>query len=442
MMAPLAVENNLLVCRPTGAFCGCAGRSTVVRCGPSGPEQVLGYGYAVTDDTDIFATEADARSDAAYLSDENAAAEDLQFGRAKPILVGWLRDLGPDHLRMQSIIDFAVREFTEQGRIDREIEIVPLETMGAPGGRILDVAAAWEELKAQGCLAIMGPHISDTCIEMRPVVDAGRVPTVATGGTAEFAGEYAFGIQWADLPVEGHLIANYCAQHGYRRVAVSYDTAYHSAEYLRHLRAGLKRYGIRECAEERISQLTTNQARAQAMDAVEAMRRSEPDAIVHLGTGPSGESIARAVRDQDWDIPRIMDDAFFIAALPHVVDLFEGWVGTAAYDEENDWFSSNLARFEAADGQPVVHPEVFACTYTMVTALLEGIRLAPVVSREGVKRGLESVALFPSAIGGPRTCVGWGPYSRRGVRGADVYVMRRIKDGKSVLEARFDPMCG
>jgi ABC-type branched-subunit amino acid transport system substrate-binding protein len=396
----------------------------------------------VTNDTDLFASEAGARSDAAYLTDENASTGELQFGTAKPILVGWLRDLGPDHLRMQSIIDFAVGEFNRAGKLDRAVEILPVETMGAPGGRILDVAAAWQSLKDQGCLGILGPHISDTCIEMRPVVDAGRVPTIATGGTADFAGEYAFGIQWADLPLEGHLIANYCAQQGYRRVAVSYDTACHSAEYLRHLRAGLKRYGIRECAEERISQLTTNQARANAMDAVEAMRYSRPDAIVHLGTGPSGESIARAVRDQGWDIPRIMDDAFFIAALPHVVELFEGWVGTAAYDDDNEYFTTNLARYESWAGEPVTHPEVFACTYTMVTAFLEGLRLAPVVSREGLKRGLESVALFPSAIGGPRTCVGWGPYSRRGVRGADVYVMRRIQDGKSVFEARFDPMLG
>jgi branched-chain amino acid transport system substrate-binding protein len=391
---------------------------------------------------DPFAVDTEARSDAAYLEQEVVEARELQFGRAKPILVGWMRDLGPDRLAMGSIIDFAVTEFNERAAIDREVEVVHAEAVGAPGGRMLDVAAAWEGLKAQGCLGILGPHISDTCIELRPVVDAGRVPTVATGGTAEFAGEYAFGVQWADLPFEGHLIANYCVQQGFRRVAVSYDTAYHSAEYLRHLRAGLRRYGIRECAEERVSQLTTNQARAQALDAVEAMRRSQPDAVVHLGTGPSGETIARAIRDLDWEIPRIMDDAFFIAIMPHVVELFEGWVGTAAYDYENEYFVSSLGRYEAWAGQPVVHPEAFACTYTMTTAFLEGLRMAPVVSREGVKRGLESVTLFPSAIGGPRTCVGWGPYSRRGVRGADVYVMRRIQDGQSVLEARFDPMLG
>jgi hypothetical protein len=223
---------------------------------------------------------------------------------------------------------------------------------------------------------------------------------------------------------------------------VSWDTAYHSGEYLRHLRAGLKRYGIRQCAEEQISQLTTNQAKRQADEAVEAMQMARPDAVVHLGTGPSGETIARAIRDAGWEIPRIMDDAFFIAQLPNVVDLFEGWVGTAAFDEENLWFAQNLAKYEDWFGGPVIHPETFACTYTMATSFLEGLRLSKVVSREGVKNGLESVTLYPSAIGGPRTIVGWGPYSRRGVRGPDVYVMRRIQGGRSVLEARFDPMLG
>jgi ABC-type branched-subunit amino acid transport system substrate-binding protein len=311
--------------------------------------------------------------------------------------------------------------------------------MGAPRGRIANVAAAWHELANQGCLGILGPHISDNCVEMRPIVDAGRVPTIATGGTAEFAGEYAFGIQWADLPFEGHLIANYCTQNGYKRVAVSYDTAYHAREYLHHLRAGLRRYGIAECAEERISQLTTHQARLQASAAVDAMRRSQPDVVVHLGTGASGGTIAHAIAATGWEIPRIMNDAFFIA---YNNPMFEGWVGTAAWDESNEVYTSAREKYEKRVGHPVVHPEAFAVAYTMTTTILEGLRLAPIISHEGLKRGLEGVTLFPSAIGGPRTCVGFSQYSRRGVRGADVYVMRRIRDGRSVFEARFDPTLG
>jgi len=399
-------------------------------------------GISMPGTSDLFAPDPDARSDVVFLSSDENDPEDLSFGRGQPIRIGWLRDLGPDHMRVGPIIEWVIDEFNQRGAIDRAVELVPIEVEGAPRGRILDVAAAWQELKDLGCLAILGPHISDNCIVLRPIVDAGGVPTIATGGTSEFAGEWAFGIQWADLPVEGHLIANYCAQRGYKRVAVSYDNAHHAGEYLRHFRAGLRRYGIRECAEEKISQLTTRQATLQAADAVAAMRMAQPDAIVHLGTGPSGETIARAIRDADWDIPSIMSDAFFIAEFPHVVDLFEGWVGTAGYDETNEWFSSNLERYHKIADQPVVHGEAFAVFYTLTSALLEGLRMTQVWSREGVRRGLESVALFPSAIGGPRTCVGWGPYSRRGVRGPDEYILRRIEHGKSIFEARFDPMLG
>jgi ABC-type branched-subunit amino acid transport system substrate-binding protein len=385
-------------------------------------------------DVDPFATDTD---------NDRTPAEDSERhpfgGRALPVLIGWIRDMGPDFLQMQSVIDFAVAEFNERAVIDREVATVTVEALGAPRGRFANVEAAWHELKDKGCIGILGPHISDNCIEIRPVVDAGRVPTIATGGTAEFAGEYAFGVQWADLPFEGHLIANYCAQQGYRRVAVSYDTAYHSGEYLRHLRAGLRRYGIAECAEERVSQLTTLQARAQAAAAVEAMRRSQPDAVVHLGTGPSGGTIALAIREADWDVPCVMDDAFFIA---YHNPMFEGWVGTAAWDETNQVYVSARQRYEKRTGQSIVHPESFAVAYTMTTTMLEGLRLAPIFSTEGLKRGLESVTLLPSAIGGPRTCVGYSRYNHRGVRGADVYVMRRIRDGQSMFEARFDPMIG
>jgi hypothetical protein len=169
------------------------------------------------------------------------------------------------------------------------------------------------------------------------------------------------------------------------------------------------------------------------------MRRSQPDAVVHLGTGYSAGTIAHAIAEAGWDISRIMNDAFFSA---YNNPMFEGWVGTAAWDETNEVYTAARERYEKRVGHGIVHPEAFVVAYTMTTTMLEGLRLAPILSHEGLRRGLESVTLFPSAIGGPRTCVGFSPYTRRGVRGADVYVMRRIQDGVSVFESRFDPTLG
>jgi hypothetical protein len=44
-----------------------------------------------------------------------------------------------------------------------------------------------------------------------------------------------------------------------------------------------------------------------------------------------------------------------------------------------------------------------------LTALIEGIILAPILRPDGVRRGLEMVELLPSASGGPRTCISFHP---------------------------------
>jgi hypothetical protein len=73
-----------------------------------------------------------------------------------------------------------------------------------------------------------------------------------------------------------------------------------------------------------------------------------------------------------------------------------------------------------------------------ITALLEGIMLAPILTPEGVKRGLEMVQLLPSAVGGPSTCIGFAPHAHRGHQGADVMVVRRMKGGQLIMEERID----
>src|SRR5262249_51652007 len=75
--------------------------------------QVLGP-VLMTVQGDPFAVDDGAKSDAAFLTSDDVSHENLQFGTAKPILVGWLRDLGPDHLGMRSVIDFAVTEFNRR----------------------------------------------------------------------------------------------------------------------------------------------------------------------------------------------------------------------------------------------------------------------------------------------------------------------------------------
>jgi ABC-type branched-subunit amino acid transport system substrate-binding protein len=288
--------------------------------------------------------------------------------------------------------------------------------------------------------------MSDACIESRALVDEYQVPTISSGASADIGGDWYFNVQHGSIPDEGYIIANWLVREGHERVAVTWDTAYHAGEYLRHFRAAARRAGIDIVGERRFSQLITQQAVDGATDAVAHLRQSNADALVHLGTGFSGNHIAAAVQAADWDIPRIMNDAFYASAIPEMAGPFEGWVGIAGWDEENPTWSARYAEYQRwleqnpQDGVASEHPEMFAVWYTLTTAACEGIALAPVLSHDGLRRGLESVSMLPSAVGGPGTVVSWSHHNHRGLRGANLYVLRKIVGGRSVMEMRYDPV--
>jgi len=45
---------------------------------------------------------------------------------------------------------------------------------------------------------------------------------------------------------------------------------------------------------------------------------------------------------------------------------------------------------------------------------------------------------LPAASGGPRTCISFSPYAHRGTQGADIMVLRRVKDGELLKEGYIE----
>jgi branched-chain amino acid transport system substrate-binding protein len=355
-----------------------------------------------------------------------------------PVRLGWLKDAPYDAV---PIANFLVERFNKLKRIDRPVELCVIEAQGAPAGRIQDIFRAWQELKQMGCLAIMGPSISDACIEIASLIDEQKVPTITSGATSQAVGEWYFDISHGAIPEEGYIIANWLQREGHRRIGVLWDTAYHSGEYLRHFRAALRRAKMELCGEFRVNQLDLGAAREDADRALASLQKSNVDAMVHLGTGPSAHHVAEA-----WQAlgkpkpPMIMNDGWYGSGFSTYAHMFEGIVGICGWDEENEVFTTALREFTEWHGKPPQHPEMFAVWWTLCSAALEGIANAPILSGEGVRRGLESVIMLPAAVGGPRTCVTWTPWNHRGLGGTEVCVLRRIVDGKSVMEMRYDPM--
>lgn len=356
-----------------------------------------------------------------------------------PIRLGWLND-NPPSLASLPIAQFVIETFNKSKRIDRQVELCLIRAQGSPAGRIKNIYNAWLELKDMGCLVIMGPSMSDSCIEMCELIQEHKVPTITTGGTSHAIGEWYFDLAWGGCPEEGYFLANWCAREGHKRVGITYDMAYHAGEYLRHFRAAVRRLKIEIGGEVRVHQLDLGEGEEGAKTALASLRKSSVDAIVHLGSGFSAAHIAKAWQVSPWKPPLAINDAYYVANIPEMRPLFEGIPGVCYFDEENPVYARAYSDYTKWAGEEPQHPELFAVWYTMTTTALEGIALAPILSVEGVRRGLESVTLLPSAMGGPRAAVSFSPWNHRGLGGADVITMHRMKKGKNVLEMRYDPM--
>jgi len=139
------------------------------------------------------------------------------------------------------------------------------------------------------------------------------------------------------------------------------------------------------------------------------------------------------------DLPRVMNDAFHGATNPDAASGFEGWVGTTHWDDDNIINARFREQFAARyPDSRLPSGEMTGIFHDMMTTFLEGVMLAPIMNRDGIRRGLEMVQMLPSASGGPRTCIGFSPYNHRGLQGADVMVLRRMKGGTLVMEDRLE----
>jgi ABC-type branched-subunit amino acid transport system substrate-binding protein len=159
-----------------------------------------------------------------------------------------------------------------------------------------------------------------------------------------------------------------------------------------------------------------------ARDGVDHVRRGGADALLMM-TSHGSVPFATALQDAGWDVPRVIAGGSFGAArkLPA---LFEGWVGTCLWDDTNPTSREFLDRYEKRFGARP--PEDMAiATYDGARALLEGIGLAPMMTRDGVRTGLERVKLLPASSGGPSSVLSFGPHDHRGYKGPHTSVLRR-----------------
>lgn len=371
-------------------------------------------------------------------------AKDGYFDKAQPIKIGVLMDVPERHQKYAfPIYDFVCEQYRRSGRLHRGVQLVRKIVYGPPAGYIDDVMRGYHELCDEGVLAVIGPNHSDNNIAITEHAEARRVPIMTLGAIHTHVSPHVFNVGWGSVPEDAYTVASWLDQKGHRRVTLTYDNAAHCRIYARWFRTAAAKAGIEILADTCVSENNDDHAVESMRVTLADHRSKQPDAIVCFGTGASQLNWGRVVHESGWDVPRIMNGAFFQANYAYTHEFFDGWVGTGLWDDDNRTLRRFMKDFCAAHPDlDQVAPEIVAMYRDGIVALLEGIAEAPILTPRGVVEGLENVRMIPAAMGGDRTTISFGPYDHKGHKGMDYMVVRRLTKGRLIMESRFEPFGG
>src|SRR6185295_9612389 len=152
------------------------------------------------------------------------------------------------------------------------------------------------------------------------------------------------------------------------------------------------RAGIEILSEYRFPQILVPELDDIFTSVTGRLKALQPDALAHFGTGPVAGRWADFVNKNWNDLPRVMNGAFYGAYEPEYRAVYEGWVGTSMWDEDNPtaakFAKEFAARYPEAGDVPI---ELLALSYDVARAIVEGVVQAPILTPDGVRRGLEMV---------------------------------------------------
>ena len=349
-----------------------------------------------------------------------------------PIKLGFLLDHGTagrdPYPPAAQPMELVFGDGQDSGLIDRPVEVIYRGVEGLPRGEVKAVVDAFGELVGEGCLAVIGPHISDNTVVVREHIESRfRVPAISVCGSEHWLGEWTFLLNNGSMTDEPILWANLMARASQSKAGVLVERSYIGSTYLQNFRRAAHLEGIQIVAEEQIAQTGRD-----ITDAVGALQRAKADAIVHCGFGLGVAEINLALGVLDWDPPRYMGTAFETGFSPEMWDAFNGWIGLEQFDEANHVGRAFLDQFEAKYGH---RPEYYSpllwrdCAMAVLHAFADARPLSPL----GVKEALERVKMLPAASGSPGTRISFGPWQHKGWVGAGYMVARKLDpDGKQL----------
>ena len=110
----------------------------------------------------------------------------------------------------------ACEDALNDGELKRPIEILPLVARGLPREEARTAVAGYEALCDAGCLAILGPYITDNAMALLPALERRQVPVVSTNGAKPFHSYYGFTLGNGGVSEEGAFCAGWLRKKGFQ----------------------------------------------------------------------------------------------------------------------------------------------------------------------------------------------------------------------------------
>jgi branched-chain amino acid transport system substrate-binding protein len=351
----------------------------------------------------------------------------------EPVKIGVLIDMDLGQL-LADWIDptiLAIEDALNEGVYSRgPIQLVIADARGLPRENYRKVIEGYRWLVEQGCVAVLGPLISDNSLVVQDTANELGVPCIGWTGAHRFASEYCFTVANGDIPTEGVMCAQWLHAQGLRRIGLFWEQGSSGRDYADYFRDTALGLGLNVIREVKLEPNPKGLADDLAM-----MRDLGVEGLYYGGYGYATFHFAEALTALDWDPPRVMGTAFMFYSNSNAwAQGLEGWHGVDQLGEDgaNPNYNAMIERFEQRFGRSTRNV-VVALAYDTARVAIHGIGNAAIPHPRWVKEGMERIRWMPATNGGPGTYIQFGPHDRKGYKG-DFLTIRELRGG----ELRFD----
>jgi branched-chain amino acid transport system substrate-binding protein len=351
----------------------------------------------------------------------------------EPVKIGVLVDMDLGQL-LADWIDptiLAIEDALNEGVYSRgPIQLVVADARGLPRENYRKLLDGYRWLVDEGCVAVLGPLISDNSLVLQDLANELQVPCIGWTGAHRFASDYCFTVANGDIPTEGVMCAQWLAARGIEKVGMFWEQGSSGRDYADYFRDTALGLGLKVMREVKLEPNPRG-----LKDDLALMRELGVEGVYYGGYGYATFHFAEAFKALDWDPPRVMGTAFMFYSNSNAwAQGLEGWHGVDQLGEDgaNPNYNAMVERFEARFGR-TTRNVVVALAYDTARVAIHGIGNAAIPEPRWVKDGIERIRWMPATNGGPGTYIQFGPHDRKGYKG-DFLTIRELRGG----ELRFD----